>query len=252
MSTRVAQLLVVICLALGATGALAQDLAAKLGEAESLATRGKTAAAIDAYRALLDEGVDSQALHYNLGTLYLEEGELGRGVVHLKAALARAPDDADAAHNLDVALSTRTDQLVGVGPGLSVIEQLGRGIAPTQARLAALAPWLLLMLTLAAAPWLPTRLRRLRAVVVATMCVLSLAGGGVLYARMQVEAQTLFVVVAEQTPALKGPSNDAAMNFEAHAGLFGTEQGSQAGYVRLRLDNGLEAWFSLDDVTRVP
>lgn len=238
--------------ALTSTAAFADDLAARLDEAETLATREKTDAAIDAYLALLSEAGGSADVHYNLGTLYLEAGDLGRGALHLRAALRRDPKHDDAKYNLEVAEAARTDQLVGVGPGLSVDERVGRSVSPGLARALALFPWVLLMAVLGAWPWLEVRGRRLRVVLLFASLAGLLGGMFVLRARLGIERETQAVVLDKETEARKGPTDDAASAFTAHAGLAGVVKEEQGDFLRLRFENGLEAWIATRAVGIVP
>ena len=93
-----------LCLALAAPG----DAEVRLKQAAELAARQEHAAAFDAYRALLDEGVDGRDLRYNLGTLALELGRVGDAVLQLRAARRLDPWDDDVRHNLEVALPSAT------------------------------------------------------------------------------------------------------------------------------------------------
>jgi tetratricopeptide (TPR) repeat protein len=226
------------CALLQVAGAV--DVGPALKEAETLAIREETEAAIATYEKILEQGDAAPGLRYNLGTLYLEQGDVGRAVLHLRAAVREDPADDDARHNLDVALAGRADQLLGVGPGLPWWQALARQVRPGVAQVAFLAPFLLLLLLIAASPWLPVG--RWPKALLVVIAVLTIAGGIVLGARMADDRQALAVVL-EDTNALKGPDASAATAFEAHAGLSGTVRGEEGAFMRVRLDNGVEAWF---------
>ncbi len=49
--------------------------------------------------------------------------------------------------------------------------------------------------------------------------------------------------MSDEISARLGPSADAKESFVAHAGLAGGVMEVRDGFVRLRLDNGLEAWL---------
>lgn len=55
------------------------------------------------FGALREAGVDSAALHYNLGNVCLRLGDLGRAIVHYRRAQRLAPRDADIRANLELA-----------------------------------------------------------------------------------------------------------------------------------------------------
>ena len=83
-------------------------LAADLGQ-------GIAAAAIESYERLIERGVDTPQLRYNLGTLHLGQGEVGRAVQHLRACLRAAPRHEDARFNLGRAIAARQDHVEASG-----------------------------------------------------------------------------------------------------------------------------------------
>lgn len=233
-----------LCLALAAS----DDVDAGLKEAAALAARQEHAAAADAYRALLAEGVDGRDLRYNLGTLSLELDLLGDAVLHLRAARRFDPLDDDVRHNLAVALSRRTDRLAGEGEGATAFS-LGERVPPRAARLALALPLLLLGVALAARGAWP---RRSLGIAVALLCLLSVAGGALWLLRRAFEGTREAVVRVESTDAKKEPAESAATAFEAHAGLLGRVVDEEGGFVRVRLDNGLETWLARDALGLLP
>ncbi len=97
----------------GALGALAPGRSAAQGEiferGNQLYQQGDYAGAIDAYESVLSAGFDGAALHYNLGNAYFKSGELGRAILEWERALDRAPGDADAEANLELAREQTAD-----------------------------------------------------------------------------------------------------------------------------------------------
>lgn len=233
-----------LCLALAAP----DDAELRLKEAAALAARQEHAAAADAYRALLAEGVDGRDLRYNLGTLRLELGELGEAVLHLRAARRFDPLDDDVRHNLEVAQARRADRLAGEASA-SALLVLGESLPPRAARLAFALPLLLLGVALGALGAWPRRALR---VAVALMIGLSLVGGSLWLARRAFEGTREAVVLVESTAARKEPSESAATAFEAHAGLPGRVVDEEGSFVRVRLENGLECWLLRADVGLLP
>lgn len=55
------------------------------------------------FTALLDEGVRTGALHYNIGNTYVRLGDVGRAIAHYRRALRLDPGDEAARKNLEVA-----------------------------------------------------------------------------------------------------------------------------------------------------
>jgi len=239
--------------ALASFGARADaSVAETLRRAETLATRGEPAAAIELYLRLLDEGVASPDVQANLGTLFLEQGDLGRAAVHFESALRSDPWHDDARHNLDVVLSARTDELETGASSFELLRDVGGRTPPAVASVVFLAPFALLQaLLFLLAVVLAPRARRVIVRAAFVALALTLAGGGALGLRMAYESIPRAVVVVERAAGRKGPAADAAVVLDAHAGLTGSIVAREGDAARLRLDNGLELWLDARALTVV-
>lgn len=80
-------------------------------QADDLYRQGNYAAAIDAYEALLADGLTNAELHYNLGNAYYREGEMGSAILHYERALRLRPSMTDAKENLALANSHTLDRI---------------------------------------------------------------------------------------------------------------------------------------------
>jgi hypothetical protein len=251
--TAPAIVLSVLSVLLSAASARADDASARSGpmlrQAESLAKKREIDAAADLYRKLLEGDIDGVGIRYNLGTLCLEQGDVACSVSQLLAARRRAPLDDDVRHNLDVAIEARVDRLAG-SQATDPVRALGEKTPPLMARLAFALPLAFLGLLLGALGFVDGSLRaalRTFALVIAGATAL----GVVVYAcRLSVE-RTREVVVLRETPALKEPDADAAVSFTAHAGLSADVVGEDGALLRVRFENGLEAWMRQTDVAFV-
>lgn len=226
--------------------------AERLREAEKIATQQDASSAIGAYQDLVGDGVDGAEVRYNLGTLYLEEAQTARAVFHLKTALLFDPLHSDARHNLQVAIAMRTDAVgdveTGRGLSLDVARRVPRDLAALVTGLFAL----LLGLAIGLRSVSP-RLHRSNAWTGVVMVIWAVMTTALVALVLQVAATATqeAVVMADETTARLGPSDDAKESFVAHAGLVGTAIEERDGFVRLRLKNGLEAWVNAYAVARV-
>ena len=66
---------------------------------------GDYSGAIAAYNDILDEGLVSSKLLYNLGNAYFKNGQLGRAILQYNRALILKPGDGDTRWNLEIAES---------------------------------------------------------------------------------------------------------------------------------------------------
>lgn len=231
--------------------ATGEDAAARLHEAERLAASREHGPAAAIYRDLLRDGHDDPYVHYNLGTLALLTGDAGTAVLELLAARRLAPLDDDVAHNWDLALRSRVDQIANTAP--MGFARAGAALPPGATRVAfgvagvLLGGWLLLR------ELLPARLRSARTASIMTTTLLAfvtLIGAGML-ARLSFEG-VQFVVIQQETSARQSAGDRANVRFVAHPGLLGTLIDEQGSSVRVRLENGLDVWFERADVGFVP
>jgi tetratricopeptide (TPR) repeat protein len=238
------------------TSALAVE-DARLRQAEQLAKKKEREAAMDLYRAVLDDAsaaapkLDGADVRYNLGTLCLESGDLGCAVLHLRAAARLDPLDDDVRHNLDVALEARTDRLAG-SPVVDPVREIGARVPPFAARLALAVPLALLGLALVLVAFAPARARAAARVIASVAALACVAGAVVYFARRSVESTREAVVTVPETPALKEADTSSTVAFTAHAGLHGdvmaSETTANGELLRVRFENGLEAWLKRSDV----
>lgn len=243
---------------LASTATLAKE-DARLRQAEQLAKKKEREAAMDLYRAVLDDAAGDQAgdprdgadVRYNLGTLCLESGDLGCAVLHLRAAARLNPRDDDVRHNLDVALEARTDRLAGSAV-VDPVREIGARVSPLAARLALAIPLALLGLALVLVAFAPARAGPAARVFASIAAIACVAGGVVYAARRSVEGMREAVVMTPETPALKEADTSSTVSFTAHAGLHGdvmaTENTANGELLRVRFENGLEAWLKRSDV----
>ena len=67
--------------------------------------------AIDLYNQVLDKGVESAAVYYNLGNCYYKLGEIGKSILNYERALLLHPGDKDIKYNLALAQRATVDKI---------------------------------------------------------------------------------------------------------------------------------------------
>ena len=71
--------------------------------------------AINKYEGVLQSGLESAELYYNLGNAYYKTGNLAEAILNYERALLHEPQDQDIRHNLKLAYSQTTDEIDQVG-----------------------------------------------------------------------------------------------------------------------------------------
>ncbi len=186
------------------------------------------------YAAAINAGAESADLEYDLGTAAAQGGDLGQAVLHLERALKLSPWDADARENLSRIREKRVDKVVGQDLGDSPLQRLLHGLPVPGLSWGFAGLWVLGFLLLA--------LRRLRGLAIASAAI-GLACGGLAWAADRADAIPSGVVTAPVAEVRAGPDPKLPTSFEIHEGLKVVLEEREAGYVRVRLANGLEGWI---------
>ncbi len=76
---------------------------------------GEFEEAINTYIDILETGVESGNLHYNLANAYYKNGQLPEAILNYERALLLKPQDKDIQYNLELAYSQTTDKIETVG-----------------------------------------------------------------------------------------------------------------------------------------
>ncbi len=248
MLTFVALTLLVVCRAASAIDA---------GELFARGNRSYDSAqyidAIAAYREILDSGLESAALYYNLGNAYFESEDLGHAALNYLRAQRLDPTDEDIRDNLDFTKAFVTVQMEGVrlNPISDMLESF------TSSWSLGLWGWLstlsLVALSLVAIAHIfslaPPRLMRL-----------SILGFGAVFLCMlfltTFKYQNEFsadraVVVLPDLPVSDKPATDGDLEFVASAGLEVEILDSSNGYYLVLFENKRRGWLRASAVERL-
>ena len=107
------KILAVATLLVTSLSLLAQD--GRLDQGNQLYTEGQYQQAIELYEGILQSGLESAALYYNLGNAYYKDGQLPEAILNYERALLLEPQDPDIRHNLELAYSQTADEIEQVG-----------------------------------------------------------------------------------------------------------------------------------------
>ncbi|WNG45090.1 SH3 domain-containing protein [Archangium minus] len=210
------------------------------------------AAAREGYEKLLSHGFGGPDIHYNLGTTYLAQGDLGRAVLAFERSRKAGGEGPDLDANLTLARARQLDKVVGNAPEEPFLQRV---VDATSGNLVA---WLFLGTWVAAFAFLilfrllrPGR-RAWALVVGSVLLVASVPSGALLAAHVWVhETVHEAVVVAPTLRAREFPKEEAKVAFEVHPGLKVRVMEETGRYVRIRLPNGLEGWAEREGVAEI-
>lgn len=216
---------------------------------------GDLARAAASWQALVDEGVASPELETNLGVALSRQGKRGLAVLHFERALHLDSGDDDARADLIELRRSNVDRLEGEDDGGG--EALFRLLAPlpgTGLSIALLASWTLAWVFYALRSLAPRLAARVPVGTAAAICfaLAGLTGLGAAGAAVHHKlALRRAVVVAAAVPAREGPQAKAISHFEVHEGTLVRIEDAEAGFRRIKLQNGLTGWVPAESVEPV-
>lgn len=184
------------------------------------------------YERILAGGVESGAVHFNLGNAYLKAGDVGRAVLAYERARRLDPGDPDLRANLDFARELARDV---VEP--PVVERIVFPLAPhvstSTLALAAAAVWWAVWLALATGALAPRAAPAARGVAAAAGLALAVVAGSGLYRWWTVERPAFAVVVARDDVSVRSEPTPSA------TALFVAKPGTTLAVERRREDAAL-------------
>ncbi len=217
---------------------------------------GDFAGAIELYERILEGGVESGELHFNLGNAWFRMGELGPAILHYERARRIMPRDADLGANLELARSLTVDQVTPL-PGFWLfrvarwwIDLLSRPALLTVVTLAWLsAMTALIVVLLGRGDVLLVWSRR----VAATAGVVTLVFGLSLAAReLEVGRSDEAVIMAGEAAVHSAPSDDEALLiFSVHEGTRVRVERRSDAWVEIVLEDGRVGWVRSGRLTLI-
>jgi tetratricopeptide (TPR) repeat protein len=106
------QLLFILVFVLTALhSAVSSDAGQQFTQANQAYRAGDFANAAKIYQRILDKGLKSGALYYNLGNCYFKNGEFAKAILAYERAKKFMPDDEDLAYNLRLSYNNTVDKI---------------------------------------------------------------------------------------------------------------------------------------------
>jgi len=217
-----------------------QEAQALFAKANDDFYRADYAKANEGYQKLIEHGFGGPDVLFNLGTSYLQAGQLGEAVLYLERARRLSRND-DIEANLSYARTLMVDKVIGAGGDEPFLERVAHATPGDGAAIAFLACWWLLF-----AAWIAFRFatrRALLGVAIGMFFLGSMIFGALTGVHAWVAHNVIEAVVMPQTAKVfEFPGEGAKVAFEIHSGLKIRLMEESGKFVRIRLPNGLEGW----------
>ncbi len=234
-----------LSLAAGAPGP-----AAAFADANALYLAGDFEGAAGAYEALVAAGVESPALHVNLGCARFRSGRRGAAIASFERALRLDPRDADARADLALARGRNEDRLAAAAER-PFLAHVAERTPDAWAAGAFAVPWATLWILLAILRAARGRTRALLRLAAAAAGIAAALGGAVLASRAAERRAPIAIVVAPASPVRNGLEQALRPAFQVHEGTAVVVLEERGEAARVRLANGVEGWMRPRDLERL-
>ncbi len=222
--------------------AQSESAAQRFAQANEWYQKGDYDQASEIYQGLVEEGLQSAALYFNIGNCAFKRGEIGQAVANYLRAERLAPRDEDVAENLRFVRSLLADQAL-LQTKRSFTGELFYGLRDhltlRELFLSALGCFWLVCLFLAFTLW--TREVSLWRQILWLFLLLYLVAGSLTYAKYMKLHEPMGVIVVPSVSVLSGPDSGTEL-FTVNEGSTAMIQRSQGDWVQIGLVNGLSGW----------
>jgi len=211
------------------------------------------ASAIRLYESILDRGVASADLYFNLGNAYFKSGDLGHAVLYYTRARRLAPGDEDIAFNLSFVKQFSRVQMEGVqlNPIHTFMENLVGPYSLSQLGWVTSVFFFLLMVTLTVRVIVGRNSTLLRSIVVVSLILLLVGGGMTTFKYRNDYLTPRAVIIADESPVYTGPSKQSDIELRGAPGLVVEILSESGDFLNVLFENKRRGWIESDRVARI-
>jgi tetratricopeptide (TPR) repeat protein len=230
-------------------GAAGEGPTALFFRANGLYGTERYADAAATYEQVLAAGVESGAVHFNLGNARYKTGDVGGAVVAYERAARLMPGDPDLDANLALARE-RAHDVVPESLATRVAFPLAERASTDTLAVAAAAAWWLVWLLLAAAALVPRLARAARPLAVAVALAGAVAAASGAHRWWTLEHPTIAVVVAhDDATARSEPTPTATALFVAKPGTVVRVDRTREAWSQVEVRDGRRGWIETAALT---
>ena len=209
--------------------------------------------ALERYARILDEGLESGELYYNIGNTYFKLGRLGPAILYYERARRLPPGDQALLANLELARSLTADEITPL-PGFWVLRVVDWwvGVLPRTALVWLVALAYLTAMTAAILvvlkPETPLAAWARRAAVAGAAITLVL-GVNLAVRELGIGTAEEAVIMAEEAEVQSAPSDDSTLQiFAVHEGTKVRIDRRSEAWVEVVLEDGKVGWVRADQL----
>lgn len=201
--------------------------------------------AIRLYQSILNRGVESAPLYYNLGNAFFKRGELGYAVLNYIKARRLNPGDEDILHNLDFARQFSSVQMEGVTLNpinaflVSIVDRYHLSRLAWIASLFFISVFVFLIVRFGLGIISPV----VRAGLTVALTLLIISSGLATFKYRSDYLTRRAVIVAENSPVFTGPSEQSDIELEGAPGLIVEILAESNDYYNVLFENKRRGWI---------
>jgi tetratricopeptide (TPR) repeat protein len=217
--------------------------------ANALYKDGQYAAAANEYEDLLQVGLASGNLYFNLGNAYFKAGERGKAILNYERARRFIPADPDLAANLSYAQSLTETEPCTPGLWQAVLFPLAHRFATSGLVWATSIVYTLLLFLLTTYRLWPSRPRWLLYAAAATGVLVLITSTSLLRRLLTDEWQRQGVVVRKgEAPTRFEPAENGTVHFVLREGALVRIAGTRENWIEVGRCDGRRGWIEKDAV----
>jgi len=212
--------------------------------------------ALERYQRILNEGLESGELHYNIGNTHFKLGDLGRAILSYERARRIMPRDDDVLANLELARSMTADDITPlprfwlfriVEWWLELLSRTALSWLVSVAYLTTAAA--IVTVILRPAPLVVTWTRRLG---FATGALILIFGLNFVVRGLGIRSVEEAVILADEVQVQSAPSDDSALGiFRVHEGTKVRLDRRSDEWVEIVLEDGTVGWIRAENLETI-
>lgn len=242
--------LLAACLGAGVSAA---DIGQSFAEANKLYEQKDFAGAIRLYQGILDQGVESGALYFNMGNAYFKSGDLGRAVLYYSRAKRLSPDDRDIIDNLAFARRFSSVQMEGVqlNPIHAFFVSIVDGYRLSLLAWVSSAIFVLLMALFVIRSGLGVSGSTIKAVVIVVLVLLVVSASLTAFKYRHEYLTRRAVILADESPVYTGASDLSEVELQGAPGLIVEILDQSDEYYHVLFENKRRGWIKTELVAEI-
>ncbi len=203
------------------------------------------AKAIESYKQILNNNIESAALYFNLGNAYFKNGDLGHAVLYYMKAKRLAPDDSAIRHNLEFAQRFSSVQMEGVelNPVTSFLASLVDSYKLSFLAWTTSFVFIFFMFTLILRFGMGYNISIVRVGIVVTLLFLLVTSGLTTFKYRYEYLTKRAVIIAEDSTVYTGASEQSDVELEAAPGLIVEILSESSDFYNVLFENKRRGWI---------